>query len=77
MEREEKTLATEMLEELKENSRRWFRIAVIELGIIMLTVALFIGYLNMPEEEVVETTSYSQEANTEGDDSPITQRIGE
>lgn len=77
MDREEKTLATEMLQELKENSKRWFRVAIIELGIIILIVAMFIGYLNTPEEEEIITTSYEQEADTEGDNSPIEQRIGE
>lgn len=77
MDKEEKTLATEMMAEFKENSKRWFRVAVIELGIIMLTVTLFIGYLNMPVEEETETITYTQDANTEGDGSPINQNMGE
>lgn len=77
MEREEKTLATEMLAELKENSKRWFRVSVIELCIILLIIAMFIGYLTMPVEEETETITYTQDADTEGDSSPINQSIGE
>lgn len=77
MEREDRSLATEMLEELKENSKRWFRVAVIELGIIMLIISMFIGYLNTPIEEETETITYTQGANTEGDNSPINQSMGE
>lgn len=77
MEREDEPLATEMLAEIKENSRRWFRVAVIELGIIMLIIAMFIGYLNTPVEEETETITYSQDANTEGDNSSINQNMGE
>lgn len=72
------TLATEMLKELKSNSKRWFTIAVIELFIIIAIVGSFIWYLNTPEEEITETTTtYTQDADTEGDNSPIEQRIGE
>lgn len=77
MEREERSLATEMLAELKENSKRWFRVAVIELGLILLIITMFIGYLMMPVEEEMETITYTQDADTEGDGSPINQSIGE
>lgn len=70
------TFATEMLKELKSNSKRWFLIAIIELCIILSMAGLFIWYLNTPIEETKEM-SYSQEADTEGDYSPISQNIGE
>lgn len=78
MEKENITLATEMLKELKSNSKRWFLIAVIELFIILSMAGLFVWYINTPEEETSEViTSYTQEADTEGDNSAINQQIGE
>ena len=70
------TLALEMLKELKANAKRWFFISIIELIIIIFTIGIFITYLNTPEEEVVEETTYTQEADTDGDWSPITQNLG-
>ena len=71
------TLAMEMLRELKANVKRWFIISIIELVIIISMTAMFIWYLNTPEEEIIEETTYSQDADTEGDYSPISQLIGE
>ena len=72
---EEKNLATEMLHELKAQSKRWFIIAIIELIIIIATTGIFVWYINQPIEEVETTTT--QDADTEGDNSPINQHIGE
>ena len=72
---EEKNLATEMLHELKAQSKRWFIIAIIELIIIIATTGIFVWYINQPIEEIETTTT--QDANTEGDNSPINQHIGE
>ena len=72
---EEKNLATEMLHELKAQSKRWFIIAVIELIIIIATTGIFVWYINQPIEEIETTTT--QDADTEGDNSPINQHIGE
>ena len=71
------TLATELIREIKASAKRWFIIALVELFIIIGIVVTFVWYLNTPEEEVTETTTYTQDADTEGDDSPIEQRIGE
>lgn len=71
------TLATEMMQELKRNSKRWFIVSIIELIVIIAITAMFVWYLYIPEEEIDETTSYEQEANTQGDYSTITQQIGE
>ena len=68
------TLATEMLKELKANNKRLFIIAIIELVIIVTIIGIFVWYINQPVEEIV---TYEQEADTEGDYSPITQMIGE
>lgn len=72
---EKETLATEMLRELKINSKRWFIIAIVELVIIIATTGIFVWYINQPIEEIETTTT--QDADTEGDNSPINQHIGE
>lgn len=72
----EDTLATEMLKELKAQSKRWFIIAIVELVIILFSAILFVAYLNTPTEEK-EEISYSQDADTEGENSPINQQIKE
>ena len=72
---EKENLATEMLHELKAQSKRWFIIAIIELIIIIATTGIFVWYINQPIEEVETTTT--QDADTEGDNSPINQHIGE
>lgn len=69
---EQETLATELLRQLKSNARRWFIIAMVELGIIAILVAfLFI----IPVETYTET-EYSQEVE-DIEDSDITQHIGD
>ena len=71
----EESFATEMLRELKANSKRWFVIAIIELVILIFTITMFIGYLNTPIEKTEETITYSQDADTEGSSSPINQNM--
>ncbi len=71
----QETLATELLHELKANSKRWFIISIIELVIILTITGLFVWYIYQPIEET--TIEYSQDADTEGDESPIEQSIGE
>ena len=71
----QETLATELLHELKANSKRWFIISIIELVIILAITGLFVWYIYQPIEET--TIEYSQDADTEGDESPIEQSIGE
>lgn len=73
---ENQTLATEMLKELKANSKRWFISFLVVLVLWFATIGVFIWYLNQPIEET-ETIEYTQEADTEGEDSPINQNIGE
>lgn len=48
---ENKTLATELLHEVKASAKRWFIIAIVELCIILAIVAGFIWYLTLPVEE--------------------------
>ena len=75
--KEEESLATEMLRELKANSKRWFIISIVELVLLLFTIILFIAYLNTPVEDTTETTNYTQEADTQGQSSSINQHIGE
>lgn len=44
--KEEKTLAMEMLSELKEQSKRWFRAFLVMVAVEVLTIGGFIWYLN-------------------------------
>lgn len=44
-EKEEKSLAMEMLGELKEQSKRWFRAFLVMVAVEVLTIAGFIWYL--------------------------------
>lgn len=74
---EKETLATEMLKELKSNAKRWFIISIIELILLLSTIIIFVWYINQPIEETTETIEYKQDADTEGDNSPISQNIGE
>ncbi len=67
------SLATEMLKELKSNTRRWFIAFVIVLVLWFMTIGLFIAYINQPVEE---TVTYTQDADSQ-DNSSINQRIGD
>lgn len=66
-------LATEMLKELKSNAKRWFIAFIVALVLWFITIGLFVWYINQPIEE----TEYIQEANTQGENSPIDQFIGD
>ena len=69
-------LATEMMKELKANSKRWFISFIVVLVLWFATIGAFIWYINQPIEET-EVIEYSQDADTEGESSPISQNIGE
>ena len=60
----ERSLATEMLHELKQNSRRWFIIAIVEL---VLLVGSNIGWLIY--ESQYETTTTDEQAMEDIDNS--------
>lgn len=51
---EEKTLAMEMLGELKEQSKRWFRAFLVMVAVEVLTIGGFIWYLN--QYDFISTT---------------------
>ena len=74
---EEKSLATEMLHELKAQSKRKDIIIVILIGVILAMIISFFIYENNFEAVSDETTTeYSQEADTDGNNSPINQNMG-
>ena len=50
-EKEEKGLAMEMLGELKEQSKRWFRAFLVMVAVEILTIGGFIWYLNQYDFE--------------------------
>ena len=72
---EKETLAMEILQELKAQSKRWFVSFIIVLILWFATIGVFIWYINQPIEEIETTTT--QDDDTEGDNSPINQNIGE
>lgn len=67
------SLATEMLKELKSNSKRWFIAFVVTLTLWFMTIGIFVWYIN---QTVEETVTYTQDADSSGNSS-INQRIGE
>ena len=54
-------LATEIISELKANSRRWFIIATAELAIILMMLVGILWYFSLPTEEY----TMSQEADNQ------------
>lgn len=68
---EKETLATEMLREIKAQSKRWFIIAIIELVIIIATNTGWLIYESTFETVTEEQT---QEAYY-NDNSTVTQNI--
>ena len=63
----EDTLATELIRELKAHSRRWFIIALVELGIIIATLLAIFWYFSLPVDEI-DVQSESGNANYIGND---------
>lgn len=75
---EERSLATEMLQELKAQSKRKDIIIIILIGVILAMIIGFFIFENQFETVSDETTTeYSQEADTDGNNSPINQNMGE
>ena len=48
---ENKTLATELLHEVKARAKRWFIIAIVELCVLVAVIAGFLWYITLPVEE--------------------------
>lgn len=68
---EEKSIALEMLEELKRSSKRWFIIALVELFIIVSMVG---GYFVYQSQYEYTDEIYTQETH-EIDNSTVNQSI--
>ena len=49
---ENQPLATELIRELRASNRRWFIVALVELGIILAIVAGFLWYISLPVDEI-------------------------
>lgn len=64
----EMTFATELLQELKASSKRWFIAFIITLILWFTTITGFVVYLSLPvEETTTETvTSISQDSEDNG-----------
>lgn len=67
------TLATEIMHELKKNSRRWFIAFVIMCIVELLTIIGFVWYISL---SVDETTSIEQQAD-DIDNSDFRQIVGD
>ena len=49
---EQETLATELLHEVKAQSKRWFTAFIITLVLWFATIGVFIWYISLPIEEI-------------------------
>lgn len=58
---EQEKLATELLHELKQSSRRWFIAFITVLVLWFATIGIFIWYISLPVEEY--TDYVAQESN--------------
>lgn len=67
---EERTLATEMLHELKAQSKRWFIIAIVELVIIIVSNLAWLGYINQYETVTTgESTQFLEDIDNSSNSS--------
>ena len=71
---EEKSIALEMLEELKRSSKRWFIIALVELFIIVSMICGYFVY-QASLEQFEETYQYVED--TDLNNSTLNQSLGE
>lgn len=60
---EDTTLATEMLRELKSNSRRWFIAFLVVLALWFATIGAFLWYISLPVEETTVEQEIEGDAN--------------
>lgn len=71
---EEKSIALEMLEELKRSSKRWFTIALVELFII---VSMVVGYFVYQANIEQFDEAYQYVEDTDLNNSTLNQSLGE
>ena len=72
---EKETLATEMLRELKINSKRWFIIAIVELVLLVVSNVAWLIYENQYETVTTEQTEQYMEDVDNSTNSTYTQTI--
>ena len=72
---ENETLATEMLKELKAQSKRWFIIAVVELVLLVGSNICWLIYENQFETITTDETEQSMEDIDNSTNSSYTQKI--
>lgn len=70
MEKENTSLATELIRELKSTSKRWFIAFIVVLSLWFATIGGFIIYSSLPIEETV-TETVTQDADDNGDNNYI------
>lgn len=68
MDEEGKTLATEILAELKASAKRWFIAFIIMLCLELATIGGFLWYISLPVDEMVEIENDDGNANYVGGD---------
>lgn len=68
MEETKETLATELLTELKRQSRRWFIAFLIMIGVEVATIGSFLWYISLPIEDVKVESTATGHANYIGND---------
>lgn len=72
MEKENTSLATELIRELKSTSKRWFIAFIVVLSLWFATIGGFIIYLSLPIEETTTTESYvTQDADDNGNNNYV------
>lgn len=72
MEKENTSLATELIRELKSTSKRWFIAFIVVLSLWFATIGGFIIYLSLPIEETTTTESYvTQDDDDNGDNNYV------
>ena len=49
---ENQPLATELIKELRSQSKRWFIISLVELVVIVAVVVGFLWYISLPIDEI-------------------------
>lgn len=70
MEKENTSLATELIRELKSTSKRWFIAFIVVLSLWFATIGGFIIYLSLPVEETT-TETVTQDADDNGNNNYV------
>lgn len=70
MEKENTSLATELIRELKSTSKRWFVAFIVVLSLWFATIGGFIIYLSLPVDETA-TETVTQDADDNGNNNYI------